>query len=176
MILDADGSPIAAAMSGPSDRHNNERICVVYFENREGYVIVAPDQRHPTPEGFIRKEAKTLREIDKLTARMNRQDTDMFSRMWEKDRQQMLAQHERHRTALRQRLLAADCTRAERLFILSAFRYFDKKEEEYKNFKVQGYFSQREFDSVRGDIDHATRGKQLTMPKLSDRLANILTS
>jgi hypothetical protein len=63
----------------------------------------------------------------------------------------------------------------ERAFIRSAFAYYERKEKEYDNFKVRGYFAQREFDSVRGDIDHAVSGKQLVMPKLSDRLAHILS-
>lgn len=155
--------------------HNDERICVVYFENRDGYVIVAPDQRHPTPLGFERKECHTLQEIDKLTAKMNRQDSDMFSRMWEQDRERMIAEHDKHRAKLRQRLLAIDCSVIERMFIQSALAYFDRKEREYANFKVRGYFAQREFDSARGDIDRALAGKQLAMPKLSDRLAHILT-
>lgn len=157
------------------DQHNHERIRVVYFQDKSGYILVAPDQSHPTPKGFERHEATTLQEIDRITTIMNRQDTRMFERMWQQDRQQMIEAHNRHRTALNRRLLAPDCSPAERLFIMSAFRYFERKEQEYQHFKVRGYFAQREFDSVRGDIEHATGGKQLVMPKLSDRLAHELT-
>lgn len=153
--------------------HNSERICVVYFENKEGYVIVAPDHRHPTPEGFERRECKTLKDIDRLTVRLNRQDTRMFERMWYRDREQMIASHDKIRSKLRQRLLAIDCSKIERLFIESAFRYFERKEKEYENFKVRGYFQQREFDSKNAKVDDY--GKQLVMPKLSSRLASALS-
>jgi hypothetical protein len=158
------------------DRHNHERISVIYFENRDGHIIVAPDRSRATPPGFERKEATTLREIDRITAILNRQDQTMFGRMWQQEREQMIREHDKHRTKLRQRLLAVDCSRGERLFILSAFAYFDRKEKEYDNFKVRGYFAAREFDSARGDIDRATSGKQLSMPKLSDRLSAALSS
>src|ERR1700756_1406733 len=160
------------------DRHNNERIQVIYFENAEGKVLVAPDHRHPTPQGYVRKEATTLKEVDKLTARLNQQDNDMFSRMWEKDRELMIAAHNRHRTTLRQRLLAPDCGPWERLFILRAFAYYDKKESEYQHYKVSGYFHQREFDNAGNDpIDgNVHGGRQLVMPKLSDRLSSALSS
>ncbi len=157
------------------DNHNNERICVVWFEDRQGYVLIAPDRSHPTPNGFERREATTLKEIDKLTARLNRQDTRLFERMWHQDRERMIAEHEKHRTSLNRRLLAHDCSAVERAFIKSAFAYYERKEAEYEHFKVRGYFAQREFDSIRGDIDHALSGKQLVMPKLSDRLAHVLS-
>jgi hypothetical protein len=157
--------------------HNAERICVVYFQDSSGFVLVAPDQRHPTPAGFERKECHTLCEVDDLSRRLNRQDGDMFGRMWERDRQVMIASHERHRTALRQRLLAADCGPGERLFIMRAFAYFHKKEEEYKHYHVQGYFHQREYDSPGNDpLEKHGRQLEATTPKLSDRLASILTS
>ena len=153
--------------------HNDERICTVYFENAQGYVIIAPDQSHPTPQGFERREAKTLREIDRLTERMNRQDRDMFSRMMEKDKQQMLVKHDQIRAKLRQRLLAVDCSRPERLFILGAMDYLRRKEEEITKFSYRGYFQQREFDSKRACTENY--GKQITMPKMSERLASALS-
>jgi hypothetical protein len=159
-----------------SRQHNDERICVVYFQDANGYVLVAPDRSHPTPAGFERQECHTLREVDDLTRKLNRQDSNMFSHMWEKDRQTMIESHERHRTALRQRLLAPDCGPAERVFIKRAFAYFDKKEEEYKHYHVNGYFHQREYDSPGSDpIEKHGRQLEATVPKLSDRLASILT-
>lgn len=160
------------------DQHNHERICVAYFVDAHGHILVAPDHRHPTPRGFERREARTLKEVDKLSRILNQQDTSMFSRMWAQDLELMIAQHDRHKTTLRQRLLAVDCGPTERLFIQSAFRYFDQKEEEFKNYKVSGFFHQREFDSPGNDpVDgNISGGKQLVMPKLSDRLALILSS
>ena len=157
------------------NNHNDERICVVYFENRDGHVVVAPDRSHPTPHGYIRKAATSLREIDKLSARLNRQDSETFGRMWQQDRQIMIDSHDRHRTSLRQRLLAPDCGPWERLFIQRAFAYFDKKESEYQHYKVSGYFIQREFDSPATDPNEA-HGKQIAMPKMSDRLTTTLTA
>jgi hypothetical protein len=158
------------------DQHNYERICVVFFENAEHYVIVAPDHRHPTPTGFERRECRSLREIDALTSRLQRQDKAMFNRMWEKDRQTMIQAHDRHRTALRQRLLAPDCGPGERMFIQRAFDYFDRKEDEYNHFHVSGFFHQREYDGPGTDPveDHGRQGPT-TKPKMSDRLAALIS-
>src|SRR5213078_151797 len=127
------------------DKHNHERISVIYFENRDGYIIVAPDRSRVTPDGFERMEARTLRDIDKLTDRLYRQDTRQFSVMWYREKAQMVEEHDKHRSKLRQRLMSIDCSQGERLFILSAFAYFDRKEKEYDNYKVRGYFAAREF-------------------------------
>lgn len=156
--------------------HNDERICVVWFEDKQGYAIVAPDTSHPTPKGFERRKCTTIKEIDRLTEKLNRQDTRLFERMWHQDRERMIEEHEKHKNSLRRRLLAHDCSPIERVFIQSAFAYYERKEQEYANFKVRGYFAQREFDDPHGDIDHAIKGKQLVAPKMSDRLAHVLSS
>src|ERR1700752_129351 len=125
------------------DGHNHERISVVYFENASGYIIVAPDSKHPTPTGFERRECHTLREIAALTRRVNLQDTDKFSRLMAKDRAQMRSRHEQIRSKLMQRLLAVDCGRMEALFIRRAFQYLAQKEEEMTRCEVNGFFVQR---------------------------------
>src|SRR6267142_6485260 len=107
--------------------HNAERINVLYFVNRSGYVIVAPDQSHPCPQGYEKRWCRTLREVDSLTRRLNMQDQNMFAHLMERDRQQIVAQHARIKSKLNQRLLAIDCGPAERLFIQSAYKYMDRK-------------------------------------------------
>jgi hypothetical protein len=153
--------------------HNDERICVVYFEDKHGHLIVAPDHRHPTPEGHERRECHTLHDIDLLTQRLNRQDRDQFYRMFQQDQQVMIENHKKIRARLGQRLLAVDCGPTERVFIERMYKYLDKKEAAVMDFKVRGYFHQREYDSERGPIDDY--GRQLIMPKMSDRLASLLS-
>lgn len=156
------------------DQHNNERICVIYFEDQYGHVLVAPDYLHPTPKGYERREARTLRDVDKLTHRLNTQDNAMFQRMWAQEKAVMIERHKVHKRNLAARLDQA--TPAEKMFILSAFAYFDRKEKEYDHYRVRGFFHQREFDSPGNDpIDaNVHGGKQLVMPKMSDRLAAAL--
>lgn len=152
--------------------HNDERIKVIWFERADGYIYVPADSSRSTPDGFIRREATTLKEIDALTARLNRQDKRQFDQMFEQDYLTMKQSHDRKRTTLQRRMLAADCGPGERLFIQSALRYFDRKEEEALKYTVRGYFHQREFDSKNAKIDDY--GKQLSMPKMSARLASEL--
>src|SRR5882724_6644671 len=133
------------------DRHNHERISVLYFVNKSGYVIVAPDRSHPTPAGFEPRYCTTLAEIDSLTRKLNRQDTDMFSRLIAKDRAALIARHAQMKAKLDQRLLAIDCSPIERMFIQGAFRYFDKKEAELTKCEVSGYFHAREYNSAGSD-------------------------
>lgn len=160
-----------------SDSHNHERIKVLYFVNRAGYVIIAPDQRHPCPSGFEPRYATNLREVDSLTRTLNRQDTDMFSRLMEKDRKAIEHKHAQIRAKLGQRLLAVDCSRIEALFIRRMFAYLDKKEAELRKCEVRGYFHQREYDSPgRDPVEVHGRQLEATQPKMSSRLADILTS
>ena len=152
--------------------HNDERICVVWFERADGYVYVPADSSRQTPEGYIRHEATTLKEIDALTTRLNHQDKRQFDQIFEQDYLTMKASHDRKRAILNQRMLCVDCGPGERLFIQSALRYFDRKEEEALKYTVRGYFHQREFDSKNAKIDDY--GKQITAPKMSARLASEL--
>jgi hypothetical protein len=159
-----------------SGNHNDERIAVVYFEDKSGYVIVAPDQRHPTPANFERKECHTLREIDRLTQRLNRQDTDTFTRLTQSDLAQMKVRHGQIRSKLGQRLLAVDCNCWERVFIQRMFAYMDRKEAEIARCEVRGYFHQREYDSPgRDPLEQHGRQLEATQPKMSDRLAALIS-
>lgn len=146
---------------------------VVYFENARGYLIVAPDVSHPTPQGYERKECKYLHEVDKLTKRMNQQDQDQFAHLMQKDQEIMRQRREKTRSNLRQRMLAHDCSPFERRFIQGALQYLDRKEKENTEFKIRGYFQAREFDSSSGGVEDY--GKQVQPAKMSDRLAALLT-
>lgn len=168
-------SRIADSMRPPSLNYRNAAGTiepVIYFENKRGRVIVAPDTRHPTPVGYERKECRTLAEVDALTRRVNSQDQAHFDDLMEKDRLIMQSKREKIKATLGQRLLAIDCSAIERSFIKGAFAYFDRKERESAKCVVRGYFSQREYDHPLDGLDP---GKQLVMPKPSDRLAAILT-
>ena len=157
------------------DQHNHEKISTVYFENSSGYVIVAPDHRHPTPSGFERRECRSLRDIDRLTARLHRQDSDMLGRLIAKDREAMRTKHTSIRSKLGQRLLAVDCSPLETLFIRRMFAYLDRKEAELLKCEVHGYFQQREFDSKHACTENYGKQLEATAPRLSSRLADILT-
>lgn len=146
---------------------------VVFFENKRGRVIVPPDHRHPVPQGYERKEAKTLAEVDRLTRRLNAQDQTMFDDLFEKDREIMRERREKTRSTLRQRMLAIDCTQFEKRFILGALAYLNRKEEEMYKHTVNGYFHAREYDA--GHEPTENYGKQLSMPRMSDRLAALMT-
>lgn len=158
------------------DEQNYERINVLYFVDRKGYVIIAPDQKHPCPTGFDKRYATSLRDVDKLTATLNRQDTDMFSRLIAKDREAIQIRHAQIKSKLNQRLLSVDCHPNEALFIRSMYRYLDKKEIELSKCEVRGFFHQREYDSPGSDpIEQHGRQLEATEPKMSDRLASLLS-
>lgn len=147
---------------------------VIYFVNAKGSIIVAPERDHPTPTGFIRKEAKTLAEVDELTRKIHSQDKNHFDDLMEKDRATMRERRERIRGKLRQRMMAVDCSAFERQFIKGALEYLQKKEDDLYRYTYNSYFAAREFDSSSKDpIDNY--GKQVQPPKMSDRLAALLT-
>ncbi len=157
---------------------------IVYFEAprdfqigmkfvRKGFCIVAPDSKHPTPYGYERKECKYLHEVDALTKRMNVQDKEQYECLVAKDQEIMRQRREKTRTTLRQRMLAVDCTPFEKRFIEGALAYLDRKEKETTEFKIRGYFVQREMDSAHAHTDDY--GRQLVMPRMSDRLSSLLT-
>lgn len=152
----------------PRDFHTGTRLV------KKGYIIVAPDASHPTPQGYERKECRYLHEVDKLTKKMNEQDAEQFGALMAKDREIMRERREKNRRTLRQRMLAPDCSAYERRFIQGAIEYLDRKEKENTEFQIRGFFVQREYDSPSTDpIDNY--GTQVKMPKMSDRLASLLS-
>lgn len=152
----------------PKDFYNGTKLV------RQGGIIIAPHSDHPTPEGYVRKECRYLHEVDKLTKRMNQQDFNEFNDLMAKDRQIMQQRRDKTRSTLKQRMLAADCTMFERRFIQGALVYLDRKEKENTEFAIRGFFTQREYDSPSTDpIDNY--GTQVKTPKMSDRLAALLS-
>jgi len=144
---------------------------VIYFENAKGRIIVSPDTSHPCPQGYERREARTLAEVDRLTRHVNQQDQSAWDDLCAKDRAMMQERRDRVRSKLRQRMLASDCTAFERRFIQGALEYLQKKEDDLYRANVRGYFHQREF----GSNDVQLPEPKSLVPKMSDRLANLLT-
>lgn len=98
----------------------------------------------------------------------------MFSRLMAKDREAIRRKHTEIKAKLGRRLLSIDCHPNERLFITSMFKYLDRKEDELLKCEVRGFFHQREYDSPGSDPIEQ-HGKQLAMPKMSDRLSSLLS-
>lgn len=130
---------------------------VVYFENRDGRLILAVSDDHPCPQGFERKEARSLPEIDQLHKRFQTKDRAEWDSLCDKDRAVMQVYRDRNRSRLTQRLMAIDCGPMERALIKSAFAYYAKKEKELYEATVNGYFHAREYDST--SPDPATTGE-----------------
>lgn len=99
----------------------------------------------------------------------------MFGRLMAKDREAMQHKHGQIRSKLGQRLLSVDCGWLESLFIRRMFEYLDKKEAELLKCEVRGYFQQREFDSKRACTENYGNQGSTTPPRLSSRLADVLT-
>lgn len=131
---------------------------VVYFVKVTGYHrdvpesqrthIVAPDNRHPTPVGFVRREARTLREVDAVTKIMNRQDRKWWEDLTAKDKALFQARRDGIKRRLERRKLEASCTDYERKFIDGALAYMERKQKQMYDVQVTGYFHAREMDSA----------------------------
>lgn len=155
-------------------------IKLVYFSRKlpDGteHIIPAPDTRHPTPPGYIRRECRHLNEVDKVTRIIVKQDQEFFARMLANERAAGKSFRDGVRSRLCRRMLEIDCTAFERTFIAGALDYLVKKEEEIYTIKrVGGYFHQREFDSDKSGPVEEDYSKPVTMPKMSDRLAEALS-
>lgn len=137
-------------------------------------IIVAPDNTHPTPEGWERMEARTLPEVDAVTLIINSQDQDHFNELSRKDQTMFLLKRELIKSRLNQRLMAVDCSPMERSLIKSAFARFERKEQELNRMVAKGYFHAREFDSETTERGPSPE-KQLPQAKMSERLASVLS-
>jgi hypothetical protein len=117
---------------------------VIYFVNGadpahpSGFVMLAPYSDFPTPSGYRREYADTLKDVDKLEARLQQQERDACEQEMLRDMEQVQA----HRQAVRDRLYAkmiSDSTSEyDKEFIRGYLQLRDERaKEKYRNLKLQ---------------------------------------
>ena len=93
---------------------------VVYFENGAGHILIPMIHDSPMRQGYVRKEAKTVKEISDLSRRFERQkqmefdSKDVLLHMSEEKRIEGIIDR------LRNRMLSSSCGPYERDFIKAA--------------------------------------------------------
>lgn len=77
---------------------------VVYHITKDGHVSWPANTHAPVRPGYERREARTLREMDQVTKRVNRQELDKAEEHQHREEIRIAAQHAEFRPELRQKM------------------------------------------------------------------------
>lgn len=130
-------------------------IHLTYFEDSTGHIQLPPTSDIPAPPGYQRSEANTLDEVDKLQARMQRQEADELERAGIREEVvwgQRLAEQRSKLIAL---VRSSTTTEYEKEFLMYWMQLRDEKRKAYfkSRFSVdiaaRAFFEQREYDTPR---------------------------
>src|SRR5580693_4489937 len=129
-------------------------IRLYYFENRSGDIQLPPnDECYFTlcPEGYDRREANTLAEVDRLQKRLQEQTYRRQHSEWEHDDATFAAARKSVIDSLHQRLASSVTTEYEREFIRAYIQLREEKRAKYRQRFVcdRAYLELRENDRPR---------------------------
>ena len=133
----------------------------IYFVNhqdpahREGYLILAPYSSMPTPNGYSREEATTLRECYRLQQRLQEQEAEDWKRESSHDIELLRARFRQTRDRMIQRMASSSTTAFDRDFMAAYLQLQEQKLEKHeRNFECRdAYLRSLEFDTPRGRRD-----------------------
>lgn len=129
---------------------------VVYFVNRSGHVVLAPYSEMATPEGYVREEAGTLDDVDRLQVRLVMQEREQ----WEKEATHEEALFAPRLAAIRDRLYARMTSGSTPAYEKEFIRLYldlriDKRQRHRERFSHrEAYLWARENDSPGRAVDH----------------------
>jgi len=133
----------------------------VYFLNhrdpahREGYIILAPYSSMPTPDGYSREEATTLRECYRLQQRLQEQEAEDWKRESGHDIELLRERFRQTRDRMVQRMASSATTPFDRDFMAAYLQLQEAKLEKHeRNFECRvAYLRSLEYDTPRGRRD-----------------------
>ena len=131
---------------------------LVYFVNhrdpahREGYLLVAPYTDCPTPEGYSREEATTLRACYDLQRRLQEQEIENWQRESARDVSQLRERFRQTRERMLARMASSSTTPFDRDFMEAYLQLQEEKLERHeRTFECRAaYLHALEYDTPKG--------------------------
>ena len=118
---------------------------VVYCENSAGHVFLTTVES-PIPEGFIRKVAETVWDVEAVWKKLDQQEREEAARMSKAIYDKRQAGVRALRDFANRRMAASDCGTAEKDFLREWIEILNRKQSVMDNFSVYGvaYMQERE--------------------------------
>jgi hypothetical protein len=123
-------------------------IHLVYFKSRDGTISLPPTDDTPCPPDYMRCEANTLDEVDKLQKRLQQATYERCQREYQRDEEAFREARERVRSSLTTKLSSAATDEWEKEFIRGYLQLREEKREKYRNVFMcrEAYLMAREND------------------------------
>jgi hypothetical protein len=103
-----------------------------------GYVLLAPYSDFPTPDGYRREYADTLKDVDKLEARLQQQERDACEQEAEMDAARFEARKQAVRDRLYAKMISDSTSEYDKEFIRGYLQLREERtREKYRNLKLQ---------------------------------------
>jgi hypothetical protein len=126
-------------------------IHLVYFKSRDGTISLPPTDDTPCPPGYMRCEANTLDEVDKLQKRLQQATYERCQRELQRDEEAFAESRERVRSSLTAKIASSATTEYEREFLRAYIQLREEKRDKYRQrFACDvAYLEMRENDHPR---------------------------
>jgi hypothetical protein len=126
-------------------------IHLVYFKSRDGTISLPPTDDTPCPPGYMRCEANTLDEVDKLQKRLQQATYERCQRELQRDEEAFAESRERVRSSLTAKIASSATTEYEREFLRAYIQLREEKRDKYRQrFACDvAYLEMRENDRPR---------------------------
>jgi hypothetical protein len=126
-------------------------IHLVYFKSRDGTISLPPTDDTPCPPGYMRCEANTLDEVDKLQKRLQQATYERCQRELRRDEEAFAESRERVRSSLTAKIASSATTEYEREFLRAYIQLREEKRDKYRQrFACDvAYLEMRENDRPR---------------------------
>jgi hypothetical protein len=108
-------------------------IHLVYFKSRDGTISLPPTDDTPCPPGYMRCEANTLDEVDKLQKRLQQATYERCQRELQRDEEAFAESRERVRANLTARIASSATTEYERDFLKLYIQLREDKRDKYRS-------------------------------------------
>jgi hypothetical protein len=120
---------------------------VIFFRYPNGHLTLAPYSEFPTPDGAIREEAHTLREVDVLERRLQQQEHENWEREAQRDESLLEQRRAKLKARLYARMTSSTTDQYEKDFIREWMKLRnDHPKKLYHADQFQCYLTARHFD------------------------------
>ena len=107
-------------------------IHLVYFKSRDGTISLPPTDDTPCPPDYMRCEANTLDEVDKLQKRLQQATYERCQRELQRDEEAFAESRERVRSSLTAKIASSATTEYEREFLRAYIQLREEKRDKYR--------------------------------------------
>lgn len=123
---------------------------LIYFRRlSDQHLVIPPVSWAKTPRGYVKMEANSAKELEKISKEFEAQKQREFAGIDEKQCQRIEAKHAEIRGRLHTRMNSAACSQLERDFIKAALKRLEAGEANLRPRRIEGHLACEDTEAER---------------------------